>query len=308
MKQRPFLILIIILCMVSMACKVASKVAGSPTPTKAAVVIPTVEVLTENTPIPTETLEAATETSEPTSPADTNTPVANDTSTPEATIAPIATATTESKPTATPEPTKDTSGSISDTFDQENQNWMKTLIVTTQAKVLGSTFKVFKGNLVFDIIDKETYAYQFNKTEMPANVSIETTYTNQGELNNGVVLTCRAASDSSTWYEVRVSSQGPFTFYLYDRSRKQNGGKNPYVDLGGGGAVNFKSLYPDKPNTLKFTCNGEKLSIDINNGLKKFETSDKTLTGSGLVGLGAMSHEVTGVSIAFDDFKASTLP
>jgi len=310
MKQRPFLILILILCLVSLACKAVSNGGAAPAPTKSQAVS-TVEVQIEDTLAPTETTEAATETSEPSGPAETNTPedvkTPEVTDTPEATIPPEATATTAAKPTATLKPTLDTSGSVNDTFDQDSQNWNKPLIVTTQARVLSSTFKVFKGHLVYDLTDKETYAYQFNKTAMPANVSLETTYTNQGELNNGVVLTCRAAADNSTWYEVRVSSQGPVNFYLYDRSRKENGGKNPYVEIGAG-AVNFNSLFPDKPNILKFTCNGDKLSIDINNGLKKFETTDKTLTGGGLVGLGGISHEDPGVSISFDEFKATSLP
>jgi hypothetical protein len=297
MKHR-LLILILVLCLASMACKAVSIPGSQPTPEPTEPVATQTEAVVENTP----TKEQPTETSAPTA-------------TKEATATKAPTAKAEIKNTATSAPAKSptpqasptASGSISDTFDTTSTDWSKPLIVTSQSPRPKSTFTVTKGRLLYAIKDKETYAYQFNKNELNADVSVQTTFENLGDLNNSVVLVCRAAPDNSAWYEVRVSSKGSYSFYRYDRALKEKNGKNPYTELVTAG-VNFKYLFPDKANTIKFTCKGDTLTLDVNNGLKVFTVKDATLTKGGLVGLGGLSFQDLDVTIAFDDFKASNLP
>ena len=207
-------------------------------------------------------------------------------------------------PTVSPSPTQ--SSSIEDTFEQALKSWNKFLVVTTQATLLKSTVKVIDGQLVFGIIDKETYLYQFHKTPLPADVTVETIFTNQGVINNGVALVCRAAPDNSSWYEVRLSNQGSYKFFLYDRAKKAKTG-SPYLELGSG-AVNFNFLYPDRLNRIQFTCKGGKLSLDVNQGKKVFSIEDDTLTSGGMVGVGVFSYDEPAVTVAFDEFKAQAIP
>jgi|GEM_PF-6125827 len=287
MKLR-LLTLILILSLASLACKAADLAASNPTPEM--VMIPT---STEVAPQEPQAQETATEAVEPTA-QPTPTAAATSTATPK-----------PATPTALPSPTPLTS--IEDTFDKVSEDWTKTVVITTQSSKMRSTFATTKGRLIYDLMDKETYVYQFRRTKLNADVEVSTIYENLGDLENGVSLICRAAPDFKFWYEARLYSQGRYAFYRYEYALREKDGKNPYVEISTGG-VNFNFLYPDKPNAVKFTCKGDTLTLDINNGLKVFTAQDKTLTQPGLVGLGVLSFANPAVTIAFDEFKASNLP
>lgn len=200
--------------------------------------------------------------------------------------------------TATPK------ASTQDSFDS-SENWLAAQTVTTQAQVgaAKTSVEVKDGTLNFDIPDKETYIYTFYKKSQKPDVSIEALFESTGLSSNGIALICRAAEDYSTWYEARVSASGMYYLYKYDAALKDLG-QNRYVKLTAGTAPK-NTILTTKSNSLKFTCEGSQLTLEINGG--KFVTTQENadLSGEGLVGIGTMSFDQTPVRVKFDNFKIS---
>jgi hypothetical protein len=207
----------------------------------------------------------------------------------------------EKKPvenTATPK------AAASDPFETSD-NWLAAQTITTQALAgaAKTVVEVKDGTLNFDIPDKETYIYTFYKKGQKADVSIEVVFNSTGLSNNGIALVCRVAEDYTTWYEGRVSSSGLYYIYKYDAALKDLG-QNRYVKIIAGTAPK-NTILPTKPNSVKFSCKGDQLTLEINGG--KFVTTQKNadLSGDGLVGIGSMAYDQTPVRIKYDDFKIS---
>ncbi|MBE0696077.1 MAG: hypothetical protein IH586_04060 [Anaerolineaceae bacterium] len=194
--------------------------------------------------------------------------------------------------------------STSDPFDSSD-DWLAANTITTQALAgaAKTVVEVKDGTLNFDIPDKETYIYTFYKKIQKSDVSIEVAFDSTGLTNNGIALVCRAAEDYSTWYEARVSSSGMYYIYKYDAALKDLG-QNRYVKIIAG-TTPKNTILPTKPNSVKFTCKGDQLILEINGG--KFVTTQQNvdLTGDGLVGIGSMAYDQTPVRIKYDDFKIS---
>lgn len=296
--KPPLWALLLTICLTSLACNLVSGQVSKPTPQETEPAATSTEMIAEDTlsvALPTETQEPSATIAASGTPAPTQTVEVKAT----ATLAPLSSATPDASPTPT--------GSAEDKFDLASADWGKILIITSQSSQMRSAFSYVKGEMLYELRDKETYAYQINNNELKADVTVQTTFRNLGELNNSVVLVCRAAADNSSWYEARVSNKGSYSFYVYDRALKEKGGRNPYTELVTGG-VNYNYLYPNKANVIKLTCKGDTLTLDVNNGLKVFNVKDSTLTQGGLVGLGVLSFEDLDVVVAFDEFKASNLP
>lgn len=190
-----------------------------------------------------------------------------------------------------------------DDFDQENDSYTEDTITTTQAvtrdQVQTEPSTVQDGILTFNIRDNETYIYKLIKGSMTENAVIEAKWKSNGQSLNGVALLCRASEDFSGWYEFRMSAQGEWQLLQYDKSIRDNDAyKNPYVMIKKGQAKQ-KLVRVTGDNVSKFTCNGNKLSYEVN-GTKIVETTNTKLKGGGLVGIGVMSSTYLPVIIQWD--------
>lgn len=208
-----------------------------------------------------------------------------------------------------------------DDFDIPNDEWSEDFILTTQAgnrdimQTQPST--VQDGILEWRIRDAETYIYKFVNNSSVEDVVLEAKWISKGQSLNGIALVCRAAEDYSSWYEARISAQGDWAIYRYDKSIKDNDPfKNPYVTLKQGKSKP-KLVRPAGDNITKFSCVGPNLQYEVN-GLKgcvspdpsgdkskECRTTNIDLKGGGLVGVGVMSSTYLPAQILFDYFSAT---
>lgn len=203
----------------------------------------------------------------------------------------------------TAEPTAAGGYTFHDDFDTESDNFTEDTITTTQAvtrdQVKTEPSSVQDGILAFNIRDNETYIYKLIKGSMTENAVIEAKWKSNGQSLNGAALLCRASEDFSGWYEFRMSAQGEWQLLQYDKSIRDNDPyKNPYVTIKKGQAKQ-KLVRVTGDNVSKFTCDGNKLSYEIN-GTKILETTNTKIKGGGLVGIGAMSSTFLPVIIQWD--------
>lgn len=203
-------------------------------------------------------------------------------------------------PTNTPVPKENFESSLYDDFSTVNPAWLDTHTVTTSA-VPGSMLSkvdVKAGKMVFDIQEAETYLYKFFKNPARQDVVIEAKVQGNGAQVNGMSLICRAKNDFTAWYEFRVSDEGRYFVYRYEQSRKDNNDENPYVELAKGNLA--KDVFsPFKENTLKVTCQGNTLSLVVNDK-PVVSLEDGVLAEAGLVGAGGMSYSLLPVIVNFD--------
>jgi hypothetical protein len=182
----------------------------------------------------------------------------------EAAVEPVAAAAEPTKE----EPAPQEGFNFRDEFDLANDNFTEDLVTTTQAvtkdRMQTEPSTVQDGILVFNIRDNETYIYKFVKGSMTEDSIIEAKWKSNGQSMNGVALVCRASEDSSSWYEMRLSSQGEWQLLRYDQTiRDVDPFKNPYVTIKKGLAKN-KLVRPSGDNVSKFSCIGSKLSYEVN--------------------------------------------
>jgi hypothetical protein len=205
------------------------------------------------------------------------------------------------EPSATPYLAKQ--NEFLDNFDIVSADWTEPMWLTTQAMPGKEHTKISyeDGWLKFEFFDKETYIYQFNQRPTDANVLVEARMQAGGQMQNGVALVCRAATDYSAWYEFRVSSSGDYAIYRYDKSLKDDD-KNPYVLLKKGVS---EAIKPMKENVMRVMCKDTTLSLEMN-GKPVVTVQNSDLKEGGLVGLGAMSADVMPVVVRFDYFSVTT--
>jgi hypothetical protein len=201
-------------------------------------------------------------------------------------------------------PTQTPKASTVEKFDS-GDNWLAAKTITTQGAggVTKSVVDVKEGALNFNIPDKETFIYTFYKKEQKEDVALEVSYENTGLPVNGFALVCRAAADYSKWYEARVASTGAYAIYRYDAARKDVS-QNPYVKLKAGTMEKY-TILPTKANTIKFTCKGSQLTLEVNGGKFVVSENNPDLTGGGLVGIGAVSVDQTPVRFKVESFQIS---
>jgi hypothetical protein len=197
--------------------------------------------------------------------------------------------------------------SFTDQFDLVNPNWTDILTTTTQARSghVYSKVGVNDGFLLFTLLDKETYDYQFYKNSMPADVTMELKFYNTGQIvDNGVALICRANSDYTSWIEFRVSSQGYYSIFRYDKTLSSQY-KNPYIEYVHGNADrNVISPFPTVENDIKASCIGPNLTFILNDK-QTITTMKNDVMDGGFVGLGAMSGDSLPVIMKLDSFTTA---
>jgi hypothetical protein len=236
----------------------------------------------------------------------TRTPISTFTLAPTTTrIQPSATSPASASPTATTGPTPTFSPGFNESFDTDLSAWNDLFILTTQASGgrIQTSLSQRNGMLTFNLDDKETYLYRFHKAPQQADIYVNVEYRIEGQKENQVGLVCRAAADQSSWYEARISGTGVFQIYYYSRARKTQENLNPFVPLLQNSA-NEDAFTSGQMNLVRFTCRGNKLTLDLNQGKQIFEVEDNRLQGGGLVGFGAMTYTNLPATLQIEEVNA----
>jgi len=218
----------------------------------------------------------------------------------------------ESKEVTAEAPEEETSSeglNFRDEFDLPNDDFSEDMITTTQAttkdRMQTLPSSVQDGIMVFNLRDNETYGYKFLKGSVAEDVVIEAKWKSNGQSMNGAALVCRVSEDYSSWYEMRISSQGEWQLLKYDKSiRDADPYANPYVTIKKS-VAKHKLVKVSGDNVSEFSCVGPKLSYKIN-GEKILETNNNEIKGGGMVGLGVMSAVYLPVVIQWDYFSVTT--
>jgi hypothetical protein len=226
---------------------------------------------------------------------------------PEPTLAPVEPIAVVAEPTAEETPKK-AGFDFRDEFDLSNDNFSEDVITTTQAvtrdQMQTQASAVQDGILEFKIRDNETYIYKFVNGSNAEDVVVEAKWKSNGQSLNGAALLCRASEDYTSWYELRMSSQGEWQLLRYDKSIRDNDPyKNPYVSIKKG-QTKMKLVRVSGDNVSKLSCVGPKITYEIN-GQKIVETANNDIKGGGLVGIGVMSQAYLPVVIQWDYLSIS---
>lgn len=149
--------------------------------------------------------------------------------------------------------------------------------------------------LKYDFADPETYLYTFYQKEMPADVTVETTYNMDTTQSSEASVVCRVDPTSrNKWYEFRVIHfERAAVIYYFERKDVY---QNPYTRLAY--AKLSVELFRDQPNRIEGRCQGNKLTISVN-GQEITSVEDTRLTSGGLVGMGGVSHSKVPMSISY---------
>ena len=208
-------------------------------------------------------------------------------------------------PSITPGPTPTYQPGFSEPFDLPLTAWLDWFTLTTQAPggVLQSTFKQNNGVLTITLADKETYLYRYYKLPQPADSYIEAEFSIEGQKENQIALVCRATADHSDWYEARISGTGVFQIYRYSLARKTQDDLNPFIPLVES-AASADAFNPGQMNLVRFNCQGNKLSLNFNQGKQVISVDDDHLQQSGLSGFGVMAYSNLPTTIQFDEVNA----
>ena len=147
--------------------------------------------------------------------------------------------------------------------------------------------------------EKTPRFYLVNPDSEYSSVQLEASTTNYGNNANGVSLVCHY--DGTYWYEFTVSNAGLYSINAYDPSATALQG---YIQLAGGGSGAIKSGQ-EAVNVYRAVCNGNELTLYINDVL--ITTIDETrynLTG-GKIGLGVSSPQMLPVEVSFESLTVS---
>jgi hypothetical protein len=178
-------------------------------------------------------------------------------------------------------------------FDTANSCWDINKVQITSNNPDPKSIKVYLagGGLNFEYavssktMNTDLYLYLFNDVNSYNDVILETSVVNvaPGNVNDAFALVCR--QNDKGWYEGRVTGNGFFNIYFYDRSLK-DAGKNPYVNLGGA-ATNKVFAKNDIANKIRFECVGNALTLKANGT----ELLSVNIAGAqpGYVGIGSIT-------------------
>jgi hypothetical protein len=191
---------------------------------------------------------------------------------------------------------------FTDSFDRAAKAWTDPVIVTSQASGREPYIKVTSGDGVmrFAISDKETYVYMFLKGKLEGAATIEADFQNKGAVNTSIALVCKANQDQTSWYELRISAADyNYVFFQYDKKRKDEEGKNPYIQLSKG-HMKGDEYFATKPNHIVFTCTNTELTVDINKGKKQASLALENPIEGHLFGVGVLSADIQQNTIDFE--------
>jgi len=149
-------------------------------------------------------------------------------------------------------------------------------------------------HLLFDLGDEDLYVYYVYTPHEYEDVSIKLNAENRGRNNNNVSLVCRMNSEGTQWYEFSVESGGLWYLYAVDDKYNviANGGTNA---LEQGRAVNEYAM----------TCEGDEITLSINDEEIRNVTDNTYGFGSGLVGFNISSLNVLPITVEVNWFEIS---
>lgn len=149
-------------------------------------------------------------------------------------------------------------------------------------------------HLLFDLGDEDLYVYYIYLPYEYGDVALTMNAQNRGRNNNNVSLVCRMNSDGTQWYEFSVESGG--LWYLYAVDDKYN-----IMDNGG-----TNSLKQGKEvNEYKLVCEGDEITMYINDDKIKTVTDTKYGFGDGMVGFNISSLNVLPITVEVNWFEVS---
>ncbi|MAT41280.1 MAG: hypothetical protein CL609_02985 [Anaerolineaceae bacterium] len=234
-------------------------------------------------------------------------------STPEPTVLPVESV----QPTQKPEPTRQlptiiptamSEGSIADTpepepteevvlqnesfrleeFENDISGW--SWFITSGSEDKTQIYRD-RGRVVFELIDKDIYAYLMYDDYTYTDVKISTSVENRGKTPTSVSLICRYEQNSG-WYEFNIGSDGLYTILRYDGTLADG----EYVFLVNGGSNQIRT--GREFNNYAVSCEGETLTLWIND--IKTKTIDDSVLTEGKIGISASSYNVTPIIVEFD--------
>ena len=205
---------------------------------------------------------------------------------------------TATEPPATEEaPTEEsptTSEFFTEEFDSEDAlaNWDSFSLGSGEDNDL--VIQQEDDHLLFDLGDEDLYVYYMYTPYEYDDVSIRLNAENRGRNNNNVSLVCRMNAEGTQWYEFSVESGGLWYLYAVDDKYNiiANGGTNA---LEQGRAVNEYAM----------TCQGDEITLSINDEEIRSVTDNTYGFSSGLVGFNISSLNVLPITVEVNWFEIS---
>jgi hypothetical protein len=199
--------------------------------------------------------------------------------------------------TETPAPVSDAPGNQSfytENFDGSLDAWESFMGTGIDSQV---SFGVENGNLSVQLSpyeDKIPRFYLVNNSYTYSQVAVELITTNVGNNSNGVSLICQYSDKG--WYEFTMSNAGLYSINAYDPSLG-------YIQLAGGGSAAIKT--GKNTNSYEAVCNGNELSIRINDELVNTIVDTKYNFSDGKIGVGVSSPDLLPVDVSLETLRVS---
>ena len=183
-------------------------------------------------------------------------------------------------------------------FNTDIANWISFMTSGDERMVERS---VDLGKLSINLLqleDKLPRYYLINDSFTYSNVKVEAVVTNRGVNANGVSLICRYSDIG--WYEFRVSNSGYYSVFAVDIRGIISQG---YNEIATGGVSEIKSGL--ETNVYTAVCNGNELSLFINQSKVQTISDEKFNLSEGKIGLAVSSPEKLPVAVDFDTLVVS---
>ena len=267
---KPFLFLIAVILVVSLACSIGGSTEAPVAPDEQPVAGEQPVALDEQ---PVE--QAPVEDAEPTAPP---------------------------PPTNTPEPVAQQF--FTETFDENSGNWSYFMVNGSLSTVTDGFGKnnvaIEGGRYVFKLEDKYQWAYVKYDPYEYENVRVQIVAENRGANNNNVSIICRYTPDVG-WYEFNIANNG--LYWIYYAEYREQGTKVRYNYIINGGSNKIHT--GKETNTYTAICDGRTLSLEING----FETNSieekQYVLRQGSVGVAVSSFNVLPINVEIDEVTIS---
>lgn len=169
-----------------------------------------------------------------------------------------------------------------------------------------SVISLIDGRMVVEIEPREESAVKmFKESAVYTDVVVQTEMENKGDNRNGASVLCRV--NEKGFYEFRISSGQQYWIYRYDQKLKKDS-KNPYIFIAEGGSPLIRPGGKKNTFSMscigsdfKFFINNEELKLKIPTTLRE----EFTRYPEGGVGLGVMGYRESNqqVELQFDYFE-----
>jgi len=202
---------------------------------------------------------------------------------------------TEVQPTEAPPPTEapvSNSEFFTEEFDSEAalDNWQSFSLGSGEDRNL--VIKQEEDHLLFDLGDEDLYVYYMYAPNEYDDVSIKLNAENRGRNNNNVSLVCRMNSEGTQWYEFSVENGGLWYLYAVD---------DKYNIIANGGTQALKQ--GREINEYAMTCQGDEITLFINDQEIRSVTDNTYGFNNGLVGFNISSLNVLPITVAVNWFE-----